>query len=173
MPDGFSFEEALKPARGDLPESPDADGPARVAPGAVIVSALTGAGLDALRAELAAVLASLWVDVDVVVPYAEGALLARIREQGSVEVEYAEVGAHIVGRVPPAAAAALRRAAGIIDEPGLEEWEADPLADAADDGDVEHDAGVEDEPEPDEPGADAGPGEGSDASDPGATLRDR
>jgi GTP-binding protein HflX len=113
------------------PASPDADGPARVAPGAVIVSALTGSGLDALRAELAALLASLWVDVDVLVPYAEGALLARIRERGAVEVEYGETGAHIVGQVPPAAAAALRRAAGIADEPDVEDWEVDDLADDA------------------------------------------
>jgi len=74
----------------------------------------------------------------VVVPYAEGALLARIRERGSVEVEYGEAGAHIVGQVPPAAAAALRRAAGIADEPDVEDWEAgdvEDVRDVASDGD--------------------------------------
>ncbi len=94
---------------------------ARVAPGAVLVSALTGAGLPELRAEMAALLASLWVDVDVVVPYAEGALLAQVRERGSTEAAYDESGVHVVGRVPPAVAAALRRAAGIAEEHDVDE----------------------------------------------------
>ncbi len=98
----------------------------RVAPGAVLVSALTGAGLPELRDEIAALLASLWVDVDVVVPYAEGALLAQVRERGSTEATYDEHGVRVAGRVPPAVAAALRRAAGIEDEPEAEDWEADP-----------------------------------------------
>ena len=45
---------------------------ASVAPsvgGAVFVSALTGFGLDTLRLELSALLASLWEDVDVRLPY--------------------------------------------------------------------------------------------------------
>ena len=50
--------------------------------GRVLVSALTGFGLDTLRAEMAALLASLWVDVDVRVPYTAGELLARVRERG-------------------------------------------------------------------------------------------
>ncbi len=130
------------------PDSSDADGPARVAPGAVVVSALAGTGLDALRAELAALLASLWVDVDVLVPYAEGALLARIRERGSLEIEYGEAGAHVVGRVPPAAAAALRRAAGIVDEADVEDWELGALAGL-------HDQGEDAEPDETDPEADA------------------
>src|SRR5262249_42391466 len=56
--------------------------------GSVLVSALTGFGLETLRAEMAALLASLWVDVDVRLPYAAGELLARIRERGTVELEY-------------------------------------------------------------------------------------
>ena len=39
--------------------------PAPAIAGAVFVSALTGYGMDTLRAEIAALLASLWVDVDV------------------------------------------------------------------------------------------------------------
>ncbi|MCU0505385.1 MAG: GTPase HflX [Chloroflexi bacterium] len=109
------------PRDGSSSEVP-ADG--RVAPGAVLVSALTGAGLAELRAEIAALLASLWVDVDVVVPYAEGALLAQVRERGSTEATYDADGVHVVGRVPPAVAAALRRAAGIEDEADAEGWEA-------------------------------------------------
>ncbi len=62
--------------------------PAPVVGGTVPVSARTGFGLDALRAELAALLASLWVDVDVAVPYTAGELLARVRERGTVDLEY-------------------------------------------------------------------------------------
>jgi 50S ribosomal subunit-associated GTPase HflX len=46
--------------------------------GAVFVSALTGFGLDTLRLELAALLATLWEDVDVRLPYTEGELIARV-----------------------------------------------------------------------------------------------
>ncbi len=53
--------------------------------GQVLVSAATGFGLDTLRAEIAALLASLWEDIDVAVPYAAGELLARVRERGTVE----------------------------------------------------------------------------------------
>jgi GTP-binding protein HflX len=120
---------------------------ARVAPGAVLVSALTRAGLPELRGEMAALLASLWVDVDVVVPYVEGALLAQVRERGSTEATYDESGVHIVGRVPPAVAAALRHAAGIADEPDWEEWEPGVVDDAARD---------EDEPDDSLPNAEGG-----------------
>ena len=43
----------------------DAATPAPAIAGSVFVSALTGYGLDTLRAEIAALLASMWVDVDV------------------------------------------------------------------------------------------------------------
>ena len=76
--------------------------------GAVIVSALTGFGLDTLRLELAALLASLWEDVDVRLPYTEGELLARVRERGTVEVDYGNRDVHIKGRVAPALAGELR-----------------------------------------------------------------
>src|SRR6202008_3457425 len=47
----------------------DGGGGAPALAGSVLVSALTGFGLETLRAEIAALLASLWVDVDVRVPY--------------------------------------------------------------------------------------------------------
>ena len=56
----------------------------------MLVSATTGFGLDTLRAEIAALLASLWEPVDVDVPYAAGELLARVRERGTVDLEYGE-----------------------------------------------------------------------------------
>jgi GTP-binding protein HflX len=80
--------------------------------GAVLVSALTGFGMDTLRAEIAALLASLWVDVDVSLPYAAGELLARVRERGTVDIEYRERDVRIRGRVAPALASELEAAAG-------------------------------------------------------------
>jgi GTP-binding protein HflX len=77
----------------------------------VLVSALTGFGMDTLRAEIAALLATLWVDVDASLPYAAGELLARVRERGTVELEYGERDVRIVGRVAPALASELEAAA--------------------------------------------------------------
>jgi GTP-binding protein HflX len=99
--------------KADLIERVAADGSA-AAPsvaGAVFVSALTGYGMDTLRAEIAAVLASLWVDVDVALPYAAGELLARVRERGTVDIEYRERDVHIRGRVAPSLAGELDAAA--------------------------------------------------------------
>jgi len=92
--------------------------------GAVFVSALTGFGMDTLRAEIAAVLASLWVDIDVAVPYAAGELLARVRERGTVEVEYGERDVHVHGRMAPSLAGELRAVAGRWAE-GIEAAETD------------------------------------------------
>ncbi|MEO8570087.1 MAG: GTPase HflX, partial [Chloroflexota bacterium] len=84
--------------------------------------ALTGYGMDTLRAEIAALLATLWIDVDVALPYAAGELLARVRERGTIELEYRDRDVHITGRVAPAlagelVAAAERWAAAGVDEP--------------------------------------------------------
>jgi len=89
------------------PAALDGDGTAPVVGGAVLVSALRGFGLDALRAEIAAVLASMWVAVDVALPYAAGELLARVRERGTVDTEYREQDVRIVGRVAPGLAGEL------------------------------------------------------------------
>jgi GTP-binding protein HflX len=100
--------------KADLIERVAADG-AAAAPsiaGAVFVSALTGYGMETLRAEIAALLASMWVDVDVALPYADGELLARVRERGTVEIEYRERDVHVRGRVAPSLAGELRSAAG-------------------------------------------------------------
>jgi GTP-binding protein HflX len=100
--------------KADLIERVASDGSA-TAPsiaGAVLVSALTGYGLETLRAEIAAVLASLWVDVDVALPYAAGELLARVRERGTIDIEYRERDVRIRGRVAPLLAGELEAAAG-------------------------------------------------------------
>ena len=98
-------------------------GPVHEIAGAVFVSALTGYGMATLRAEIAALLASMWVDVDVRLPYAAGELLARIRERGTIELEYGERDVRIRGRVsPPLAgelnAVAARLAAAPLDDIG-------------------------------------------------------
>ena len=98
--------------KADLVERAALDGSA-VAPsvgGAVLVSALTGFGMDTLRAEIAALLASLWVDVDVSLPYTAGELLARVRERGTVDIEYRERDVRIRGRVAPSVAGELEAA---------------------------------------------------------------
>ena len=84
--------------------------------GSVLVSALTGFGMDTLRAEIAALLATLWVDVDASLPYAAGELLARVRERGTVELEYGERDVRVVGRVAPALASELEAAARLWTE---------------------------------------------------------
>ncbi len=89
----------------------DPEMPGPVIAQTVFVSALTGYGLDTLRAAVAALLAELWVDVDAAVPYAAGELLARVRERGTVELEYGERDVRIVGRVTPALAGELEAAA--------------------------------------------------------------
>jgi GTP-binding protein HflX len=104
--------------KADLVDAAARDGatPAPALAGSVFVSALTGYGLNTLRAEIAALLASLWVDVDLHVPYAAGELLARVRERGTVELEYGERDVRVRGRMAPALAGELRAAA--------EAWEA-------------------------------------------------
>ena len=91
----------------------------------VRASALTGEGLEGLRSKLAAVLSDLWLQVDLSVSYADGELLARVRERGSVTFEYGDEDVRVAGRVPPAMAGELRRKA--------EAWErARRAADGAD-----------------------------------------
>ena len=98
----------------DLTEAERANGagpsssiPSRVAREAVPVSALRGEGLAVLRTRLAEVLAELWVDVDVLLPYSAGDLLARVRERGAVDFEYRDRDVRVRGRVSPAVAGEL------------------------------------------------------------------
>ena len=99
--------------KADLLDRSARDGnvPAPAIAGSVFVSALTGYGIDTLRAEIAALLASLWVDVDVSLPYAAGELLARVRERGTIELEYGERDVRVRGRVAPSLAGELEGAA--------------------------------------------------------------
>jgi 50S ribosomal subunit-associated GTPase HflX len=79
--------------------------------GSVFVSALTGYGMETLRAEIAALLASLWVDIDVAVPYAAGELLARVRERGTVDLDYQALDVRVRGRIAPTLAGELNAVA--------------------------------------------------------------
>jgi GTPase len=77
-------------------------------PGAVWVSARTGVGLDALRETIAARLPRPDVDVDVLVPYGRGDLVARVHRDGEVLAERHEAaGTRLTARVDGALAAAL------------------------------------------------------------------
>jgi GTP-binding protein HflX len=93
------------------PAAVNGDRPAPAISGAVFISALTGFGLDTLRAELSAVLASLWVDVDVRVPYTAGELLARVRERGTIDLDYQGRDVRVKGRIAPALAGELEAVA--------------------------------------------------------------
>ncbi len=65
------------------------------------ISALTGAGLDDLLAEVGARLYAALVPLQVVIPYKAGQLISLFHEQGIVEhTEHLEDGVHMGGRVP-------------------------------------------------------------------------
>ena len=96
----FNKADLLRPD-GDAPHAGTTVG------GAVFISALTGTGLDDLRVAIADLLTSLWVEIDVRLPYTAGELLARIRERGSVDAEYGEREVHLRGRLAPGLAGEL------------------------------------------------------------------
>ena len=77
----------------------------------VRISALTGEGLEELKAVMATVLADLWLEVDVVVPYSAGELLSKVRERGAVRFDYRDRDVRICGRGPPTLLGDLRDAA--------------------------------------------------------------
>jgi GTPase len=88
----------------------DPEAPAPMVGEGVPVSAQTGFGLDALRTRMAGVLADLWEEVDVSVPYHEGELISRVRERGSVDVSYRARDVRVRGRLAPSLASELRAA---------------------------------------------------------------
>ena len=70
--------------------------------GAVAVSALSGAGLDALKERIAVALAEQAVAVEVRLPYAATALVALFRREGLlIEERYTSQGVLLRGRLPP------------------------------------------------------------------------
>jgi GTP-binding protein HflX len=89
----------------------DSDTPAPAIAGTVLISAVTGYGMETLKAELSAVLASLWVEVDIAIPYQAGELIARIRERGTIDLEYRPTDVRVKGRVSPPLAGELEAVA--------------------------------------------------------------
>src|SRR4029453_11698853 len=80
----------------------------RALPGAVWVSARTGAGIDGLREQIAARLPPPDVDIDVLVPYDRGDLVARVHRDGEVlDEKHEESGTRLSARVDGALAGTL------------------------------------------------------------------
>jgi GTP-binding protein HflX len=98
--------------KADLVDPAAADGalPAPSIAGSVLVSALSGYGMDTLKARLSLLLSELWEDVDVALPYSEGELISRVRERGTVEIGYRARDVRVKGRVAPTLASELRAA---------------------------------------------------------------
>ena len=92
------------------PSAQDGEVPAPTIAGSVLVSAMTGYGMDVLRARLAALLADLWEEIDIKLPYSEGELLSRVRERGTVDIAYRARDVRVRGRVTPSLASELRAA---------------------------------------------------------------
>jgi GTP-binding protein HflX len=79
-------------------------------PGAVFVSAQTGAGVAKLRERIAELLPRPEVDVELLLPYTQGSLVARVHSEGDVLAEehtphgtrlHARVGAELATAVLP------------------------------------------------------------------------
>ena len=68
---------------------------------AIPVSALTGEGMGKLLQEIEESLSATWVEVDIVIPYQQGALSALFHQHGVIEQEkHTAAGVHMTGRVP-------------------------------------------------------------------------
>ena len=84
----------------------------RAEPHAVVVSAHTGQGIADLLAAIEADLPGGFIDVDTVVPFDRGDLIARAYKLGEVvSIDHDESGSHIKARVPKALADELTAAA--------------------------------------------------------------
>ncbi|ARC56570.1 GTPase HflX [Frondihabitans sp. 762G35] len=82
-------------------------------PDAIFVSARTGEGIDELRERLAGILPRPEVELDLLVPYDRGEVVARIHDIGRVvDVEYVPEGTRVTARVYPQDASALEEFAG-------------------------------------------------------------
>jgi GTP-binding protein HflX len=79
-------------------------------PQSVVVSARTGDGLALLLSETERLLPQLSCEVNVVVPYSRGDLLARAHSEGEVlRIEHTGAGSQLAARVPPGLAAEFDR----------------------------------------------------------------
>ncbi len=89
---------------------PEDAGPPPSSERAAFVSALTGQGIDELRARIGDALRSEMIAVDAVVPYERGELVARARTAGDVEERYEEDGVRVSGHLLAAMASELTAA---------------------------------------------------------------
>ena len=84
----------------------------RVEPGAQLVSALTGQGIDELRAAIEHALPHPEVEIELTVPYHRGDLLARVHAEGEIAAtRHDDDGTYLKARVPAGLAAELRSSA--------------------------------------------------------------
>ncbi|CAB4869204.1 MAG: GTPase HflX [Actinobacteria bacterium] len=80
-------------------------------PHAVVVSATTGEGIEALLLAIEADLPHLMQEVDILIPYSRGDLISRAHSQGDVlELDHVENGTRLKARVPEALAGELLQA---------------------------------------------------------------
>jgi GTP-binding protein HflX len=106
--DAISVPELIVVNKIDAMTEDDVLALRRALPGAVWVSARTGEGIDELRRLVAERLPHPDVDVEVLVPYGRGDLVARVHRDGEVLAEtHGEGGTHLTARVDGALAAAL------------------------------------------------------------------
>jgi GTP-binding protein HflX len=87
--------------------------PMPASPDSAFVSAASGEGLDGLRQQIADALRAQMEQVDNVVPYARGELVARARASGEVDEAYTDAGIRLSGHLPPSIAAEVRNAAAL------------------------------------------------------------
>lgn len=81
---------------------------AALAPEAHIVSAATGEGVDALRAQVESMLPTPNVHVSALLPYSSGSLISRVREYGRIDgIEYREDGIMLEAQVDGVLAARI------------------------------------------------------------------
>lgn len=80
-------------------------------PGAVVVSAATGAGIEELLLAIEADLPQFLEEVNLVIPYSRGDLISRAHELGDVmEIEHLEGGSKVHARVPKYLAVEMQQA---------------------------------------------------------------
>jgi len=97
-------------AKADLLDGEQRAALAKRHPGAVLVSARTGEGLQALVERIAQEFARSLRDVELLIPYAEGARLAELYQlAGDLEREEVPEGVRVSARLPAAAAARYER----------------------------------------------------------------
>ena len=105
--------EVIAINKADIANQETIEGIRRREPGAVVVSARTGIGVDELMSAVEAALPTPWTEVACVLPYSRGDLLARVYAQGEVVgIDHGADGTSIKARVPAGLADELVRAGG-------------------------------------------------------------